>query len=114
MIFVLAGALSMKAQDYLPEKPKVQTSVYDKAQFLSPDEAKRLEQKLINYSDTTSTQIVIVTINSLAGNDIAMYGTELAHKWGLVKKTKTTVFCYWFQKTIERFPSEQDMESSTC
>ena len=88
MIFVLAGALSMKAQDYLPEKPKVQTSVYDKAQFLSPDEAKRLEQKLINYSDTTSTQIVIVTINSLAGNDIAMYGTELAHKWGIGQKDK--------------------------
>ncbi|MCP4883719.1 MAG: TPM domain-containing protein [Flavobacteriales bacterium] len=88
LIFVLAGTLPLKAQDYLPEKPKIQTSVYDKAQFLSTNEAKRLEQKLINYSDTTSTQIVVVTINSLEGNEIAMYGTELAHKWGIGQKDK--------------------------
>lgn len=88
MIVFLVGILPTKAQDYLPEKPQIQTSVYDNAQFLSSNEAKRLEQKLINYSDTTSTQIVVVTINSLNGNDIAMYATELAHKWGIGQKDK--------------------------
>lgn len=88
LLLFMAGSFQMKAQDYLPEKPKTQTSVYDKAQMMSGNEAKRLEQKLINYSDTTSTQIVVITINSLEGNDIAMYATELAHKWGIGQKDK--------------------------
>ncbi len=73
----------MIAQDYLPEKPKLQTSVYDRAKMMSDLEAKSLEQKLINYNDTTSTQIVVITVNSLDGNDVAIYATELAHKWGI-------------------------------
>lgn len=73
----------LQAQDYLPEKPKIQTSVYDNAKMMSGFEAKSLEQKLISYNDTTSTQIVVITVNSLQGNDVAMYATELAHKWGI-------------------------------
>lgn len=84
----LLGSSDIKAQDYLPEKPKFQTSVYDKAKMMSSNEVKRLEQKLVNYSDTTSTQIVVLTISSLEGNDIAMYATELAHKWGIGQKGK--------------------------
>lgn len=80
--------LPMQAQDYLPAKPKKETSVYDQAQMMNTNDSKRLEQKLINYSDTTSTQIVVVTINSLQGNDIALFGTELAHKWGIGQKDK--------------------------
>jgi uncharacterized protein len=76
----------VQAQDYLPAKPKKETSVYDQAQMMSQAEAKMLEQKLINYSDTTSTQIVVITINSLDGNDVALYATELAHKWGIGQK----------------------------
>ncbi|MEN8125296.1 MAG: TPM domain-containing protein [Bacteroidota bacterium] len=74
---------SITAQDYLPEKPKIQTSVYDYAKMMSGFEAKSLEQKLIRYSDSTSTQIVVITVNSLQGQDVAMYATELAHKWGI-------------------------------
>jgi uncharacterized protein len=86
LLLFIVGSFQLKAQDYLPEKPTKQTSVYDRAAFLSPNESKRLEQKLINYSDTTSTQIVVITVNSLEGNDIAMYATELAHKWGIGQK----------------------------
>lgn len=73
----------ISAQDYLPAKPKIQTSVYDYAKMMSGFEAKTLEQKLIKYSDSTSTQIVVITVNSLQGQEIAMYATELAHKWGI-------------------------------
>ncbi len=82
-ILLFCCSLSLIAQDYLPEKPKNQTSVYDRAEIMSERESKLLEQKLIRYSDTTSTQIVVITINSLQGNDIAIYATELAHKWGI-------------------------------
>ena len=89
IFFVFAGALqTLSAQDYLPPKPKIETSVYDLAHMMTGMQAKALEQKLIRYSDSTSTQIVVVTVNSLDGRDIAMYGTELAHKWGIGQKGK--------------------------
>jgi len=82
-VIIFCSLTSLQAQDYLPEKPKNQTSVYDNAKMMSGFEAKSLEQKLIRYNDTTSTQIVVITVNSLQGNDVAIYATELAHKWGI-------------------------------
>ncbi len=71
------------AQRIIPAKPKLETSVYDEANMLSSSQAKRLEQKLVHYSDTTSTQIVVATINSLRGENIGLYAAEWAHKWGI-------------------------------
>ncbi|GAA4272722.1 TPM domain-containing protein [Aquimarina gracilis] len=71
------------AQRDIPAKPKEQTAVYDDASMLSGSEAKRLEQKLIRYSDTTSTQVVVATITSLQGENIGLYAAEWAHKWGI-------------------------------
>ena len=85
MFVFLVGALSY-AQAELPSKPKTQTSVYDEAKLMSGYERAALEQKLINYADTTSTQIVVATINSLQGEDIAMYATKWAHDWGIGQK----------------------------
>jgi uncharacterized protein len=52
------------AQFTIPEKPSLATSVYDYANVLSSTE-KQLEEKLIQYSDSTTTQIVVITIESL-------------------------------------------------
>lgn len=71
------------AQDYLPEKPTLATSVYDGAHLLNASQKATLEQKLINYADTTSTQIVVATINSLEGRNINFYAAQWAHKWGI-------------------------------
>tara|TARA_R110002073_G_scaffold57778_4_gene146702 strand:+ start:116071 stop:116829 length:759 start_codon:yes stop_codon:yes gene_type:complete len=70
----------------IPEKPKDQTSVYDGAKLLDGNEKVSLEQKLINYSDTTSTQIVVATITTLNGEEIALYATEWAQQWGIGQK----------------------------
>jgi len=71
------------AQAEIPPKPSVQTSVYDKAQLLSGYEKNALEQKLVNYADSTSTQIVVATVKSIHGEDIAFYATKWAQKWGI-------------------------------
>ncbi len=71
------------AQRQIPAKPKLQTSVYDEASMLSKGQANRLEDKLVRYSDTTSTQIVVATINSLQGENIGLYAAEWAHEWGI-------------------------------
>lgn len=83
--FFLQPAL---AQRDIPKVPSKQTSVYDGANMLSTTEKQQLEKKLINYADTTSTQIVVVTIPSLKGEDIGLYAPEWAQKWGVGQSKK--------------------------
>lgn len=70
------------AQFTIPEKPSFQTSVYDYANVLSATEKAQLEEKLIRYSDSTSTQIVVITIESLKGEDVSQLATKWAQTWG--------------------------------
>ena len=88
LVFFLSATSLIFSQDYLPDKPSFQTSMYDYAGMLNKADASKLERKLIKYSDTTSTQMVVITINSLEGNDVALYATELAHKWGIGQQGK--------------------------
>lgn len=71
------------AQFDIPEKPSFQTSVYDYANVLSADEKAQLEEKLIRYSDSTTTQIVVITIESLKGEDIGILTPKWGHAWGI-------------------------------
>ncbi|MFD1604193.1 TPM domain-containing protein [Flavobacterium artemisiae] len=74
---------SVFAQFDIPEKPSFQTSVYDYANVLSASEKTQLEEKLVRYSDSTSTQIVVITIESLKGEDIGILTPKWAHTWGI-------------------------------
>ena len=71
------------AQFTIPTKPDFQTSVYDYATILSATEKSQLEEKLVRYSDSTSTQIVVITIESLKGEDVSQLATKWAQTWGL-------------------------------
>ena len=93
LIFVFfVGFLFINIQGFsqsdIPDVPKKQTSLYDYAGILSSNEQKSLENKLIRYSDSTSTQIVIVTLQNIGGNEISSFGVELAHKWGIGQATE--------------------------
>lgn len=73
----------------IPEKPAKQTSFYDfGTDVLSGAEQKHIEQKLINYADSTSTQIVVIMVPTTQGEQIARYATDLGHKWGVGQKGK--------------------------
>ena len=71
------------AQYTIPEKPDFQTSVYDYASILSTTEKSQLEEKLIKYSDSTTTQIVVITIPSLKGEDVSQLATKWGQTWGV-------------------------------
>ena len=60
--------------------------VNDLAGVLSSSEREALEDKLVAYDDSTSTQIAIVTIQSLEGAEVGSYGAELGEKWGIGTK----------------------------
>lgn len=82
-ILLFLISYSCFAQFTIPDKPDFQTSVYDYATLLSTAEKSQLEEKLIRYSDSTTTQIVVITIESLKGEYIATLATNWAQKWGI-------------------------------
>ncbi len=73
----------VNAQFTIPDKPSFQTSVYDYADVLNPSEEKELESKLIRYSDSTSTQIVVISVEDLKGEDIGILTPKWAQEWGI-------------------------------
>ena len=71
------------SQYKIPDVPKFQTSVYDYADVLNATEEKALEDKLIHFSDSTTTQIVVITIESLKGEDIGILTPRWGQEWGI-------------------------------
>ena len=82
LLFLLAG-LQGFAQFEIPEKPALETSVYDYIDLLDNSRKTALEQKLIRYSDSTSTQIVVAIIESTEGENINYLGAQWGQAWGI-------------------------------
>ncbi|NJL14993.1 MAG: TPM domain-containing protein [Microscillaceae bacterium] len=84
--FLIMGVLHLagpgRAQE-LPPRPEPARFVNDFANLLSTTEQETLETKLRNYQDSTSTQIAIVIIPSLNGQNIESYSFYLAQNWGI-------------------------------
>ena len=87
LYFFLCASLAW-GQFTIPEKPQKQTSVYDYVDLLSPSQSNALEQKLVRYSDSTSTQIVVAIISSTEGEDITFLGAQWGQKWGIGQADK--------------------------
>lgn len=82
LVYLCFLPLLLLAQDF-PEPMQPARAVNDFAGMLSPKEQARLERKLRSYNDSTSSALVIVTVPSTGGMDIAQYTTQLAHQWGV-------------------------------
>lgn len=83
ILFFFLSSNSIFCQFTIPNVPAEQTSVYDYADVLQPDEEGQLKEKLIRYSDSTTTQIVVITIESLQGEDIGILTPKWGHAWGI-------------------------------
>lgn len=80
LLFVFS--ISVQAQDF-PEPMSPPRLVNDFASMFTPEEQGQLERMLVNYTDTTSTEIAVVTVPSLNGYEINDYTTRLFNKWGI-------------------------------
>ena len=83
-VFIIC-TITLAAQD-IPERPVPPRLVNDYAGVLSTDEATRLEQKLVSFNDSTSTQVVLVIVKSLNGYDENDFTQRLGQKWGVGQK----------------------------
>lgn len=89
--YLLLAWFPLAAQDAsdVPPRPRPPRLVNDLAGMLQPEEVAALEQKLVSYNDTTSTQIAIVTVPSIEPYEIAAYAYRLAETWGIGQKGKS-------------------------
>lgn len=66
-----------------PTFPDLTGRVVDNANILSSNEELMLSNKYAALENKTSAQLVLVTLNSLNGYDIADYGYQLGRHWGI-------------------------------
>lgn len=72
----------------LPARPDPPHLVNDLAHLMSSAQAQQLEAKLDAYNDSTSNEVVVITVTSLKDNEIAEYSYTIGDKWGVGKKKK--------------------------
>jgi uncharacterized protein len=82
LYLALSGSSLVLAKE-VPPPPNPPRLVNDFAGALSSGEVAALEQKLVAYDDSTSTQIAIVIEQSLEGDDAFDYSYRLAEAWGI-------------------------------
>lgn len=70
------------------EAPRLTGRVNDYAKLLSSGAVSSLEQKLAAFERDQSTQIVVLTIPSLEGDDIAQFTIRVADSWKIGQKGK--------------------------
>jgi uncharacterized protein len=83
ILLLLVAFTSVNAQDCLFDQKPVQNLVQDYADVMSDGEEQQLRQALLTFNDTTSTQILIVTVTDLCGYDKAEFTYTLGEKWGV-------------------------------
>lgn len=84
---LFAGAQVLDREG-IPEKPSPPRLINDFAEMISTSNREQLEQKLVAYNDSTSTQICIVIVNSMGDYSIEDYAVRLGRKWGVGQKDK--------------------------
>ena len=72
----------------MPAFPALSGPVVDTAHLLPADVKASLSQELAAYSQRTGNQLVVVTLPTLKGYDIADYGYQLGRHWGIGQKDK--------------------------
>ena len=85
--FIVAGSFAQSAKDF-PPRPNPPRLVNDLAGMMTPAQQDELERLLVNFDNTTSTQITIVTIKNLGGYEPSEYATQLGQSWGVGRKGK--------------------------
>jgi uncharacterized protein len=85
LLFLFAFALPALAALTFPV---LTGRVVDDAGIIPADVSARLTQKLAALEQKTTDQLVVVTLKSLDGTDIADYGYQLGRHWAIGQKDK--------------------------
>ena len=86
VLFCLAVTpMAIYAQD-VPAKPDPPRRVNDLAHVMTPDQVDALEHKLVAYNDSTTSDIVVVTVPDIGNSSIEDYALKILRSWGVGDK----------------------------
>lgn len=88
LLLALTFTTANAQEECLLDQAPVQDLVQDYANVLSAAEEQGLRQALIAFNDSTSTQILVVTVNSLCGYDKAEFTYTLGNNWKVGQEGK--------------------------
>ncbi|MFQ2703219.1 TPM domain-containing protein [Aeromonas caviae] len=71
-----------------PDFPALTGRVVDEANLMSRKQAHQLAQQLAVFEKRSGVQLVVVSIDTLAGDTIEEYGYQLGRHWGIGQKGK--------------------------
>ena len=84
---VIAGLviafLAVTSPAFAQSFPELTGRVVDQADLLDPAQEAQLTAKLAALETQSNRQLVVATVNSLEGYDIADYGYQLGRTWGI-------------------------------
>ena len=84
-IISLATAYSAFAQ--VPARPNPPRLVNDFASIFTPEQIDSPESLLTDFANSTSNQIVVVTLNDLGGDVPAQLAFKIGNSWGVGQKS---------------------------
>lgn len=85
-IIMLLAALLVPPAAAVPSRPKPQRLVNDLAGIFTVEQAADLERRLVALDDSTSNQIVILTVDDLEGYAPAEFAVRVGLSWGVGSK----------------------------
>jgi len=88
VLVVFAVCLSVNSALAAPSFPELTGRVVDNAGLLSHSKQQAITQQLAAHEQETSNQVVVVTVPSLQGYDIADFGYQLGRHWGIGQAKK--------------------------
>jgi uncharacterized protein len=84
--FAVALLLIVAASAWAAEVPPLRGRINDNAQLLSREQARALEQQLDQFEKQTGHQVALLTIPTLAGEDIEGFSIRVAERWKIGQK----------------------------
>ena len=82
-LFLFLLLFSVVGNAQVPAKPTPAQFVNDFARIFSPAQQSNLEERLSSFSDSTSNQIVVVTMSDLQGYDEIELAYRIGEEWGV-------------------------------
>ncbi len=70
----------------VPQRPNPPRLVNDLAHIFTADQINIMERELVGFADTTSNQIVVVTVPELYGMDKSQLAYGIGEQWGVGQK----------------------------
>lgn len=107
LLIVISVILFLPAAwSYALDVPELKGRVNDYADMISPEAESLLEERLKAFEESDSTQVVILTVNSLEGDALEDFTIRVAEKWKIGQSKKDNGVILFASKNDRRMRIE--------